>query len=354
MKPGWKCYHGVLHVHLDGNGRPALDAILEAANAEGLDFVVVTEVGEARESLGDYTGWHGGVLVMASEEVYAPDGHFLAFETPFPIGEVRRAEHGIEEVRHQSGLVAGTHYHYRDVVRPAMLAPPLPFHDVDLVEIWSFMDEFLANVRGNRALQFQVRPERALIGPPLPVVRDWDAAQLDRPIPAFAGINAHVRKQPLLEWRELFPYRASMRTLRTSVFCPEIPHNHSRAADQIWKALRQGHSFMSNRTLGDPAGFDFRYLSRKGEQKVMGETARYAPGARVEVTLPQEAEVVIRVNSLPLLWATGQKISFPAPSPGIYRVEVRLERRVWIFSNAIRVLTDEDDQSRNPTVGDFT
>ncbi|MBI5154067.1 PHP domain-containing protein [Candidatus Poribacteria bacterium] len=354
MTEGYKAYRGVIHVHSDRSGGACVADILDAARKTGLDFVIVTDQGPEAGAIREQEGWHDGVLLMAGEEVYTPQGHFLAFETREPIGIVESLEVGIEEVRRQVGLVVGTHYHFGCLKLPDTFPHPIPVENVDLIEIWSFLDEFLATVKGAQALQNQVRPERMLNGPPRCVARRWDQEQLKRPIAAIGSLNAHYRKEPLLEWREFFPYHVSFRTIQTVAICPPLPDVGIRARDMIWAALRQGSSFLCNHALGDCDGFSVSYEDADGTLHRMGETAEYTPGGYIRIQLPEEAEFVLRKDSLPLYWGGGESIRFPAPAPGIYRVEAYRDRRVWLFSNAIRVLGGETSGKNPSTVSDFT
>ncbi|MBX3727578.1 MAG: PHP domain-containing protein [Candidatus Sumerlaeia bacterium] len=354
MSDRWKTYSGVVHVHTDRSGGAPLDVILEAARATNADFVVLTDCGIRMGEARQVEGWHDDVLVLVGEEVCCPDGHFLAFGTSEEIGHATSFEHSLELVRAQSGSAVGTHYHFAGTTRPAHMPPPLPLAHVDLAELWSFQDEFVSRAKGRMAVQFHGRPERLLMGPEPAVLRAWDAELLKRPLPAVGSVTALTRKEPLLDWKEYFPCKTSFRTIRTVIRCPELPRNSSSAACHLaWNALRRGTSYLVNLALGDPADFDVAFVDRTREYRI-GDTALWRGSGRIRLHLPVPAEVILRLNSYPLLWGTGQDIDFPAPAPGVYRVEVRLDRRCWILSNAIRVVHEERGTVRPTTIGEFT
>ena len=356
MRGAHRDYKGVVQVHTEADGGIPIDAIVEAAKACKLDFVVVTDCLRDKAAPRPQSGWRDGVLVLIGEEVRARDGHFLAFETREPVGssEDVTVEQAIEKVRRQHGVVVGLDYQYLGRRLPSFLPPVLDPSRVDILGAWSFLDEYVTRVRGGAALQYHARPERAVVGMAREATRLWDATLRERDLPVLACVNALCRKEPLLEWREFFPFRSSFRTLCTVVRCRELPKVDALAADFVWEALRLGRSYMANQALGDPKGFRFSYQYPAGPESYMGETAEFARGGYVDVTLPGDAEIVVRHNGQPLFWGTGTSIRFPIPTPGAVRVEARRDRKTWILSNAIRVQVLDDEPRREATVIDFT
>lgn len=355
MKASHREYKGAVQVHTDADGGMPMDAIVEAAKGAKLDFVVVTDAAPAAGAGRVASGWRDGVLVLVGEEMRSAKGALLAFETRQSIGPCPGPAEAAQAIRRQHGIVAGLNYPYLGLARRPSIVPPAPDPaDVDLVALWSFADEFASRVRGVGALQLHARPERILQGPPREALRHWDAALREGPKPAIACVNAFARKEPLLEWREYFPFKASFRTLCTVVACRELPKADALACDFVWEALRLGRSWMANQALGDPKGFRFSYQYPAGPESYMGETAEFAKGGYVEIALPGEAEIVVRHNGSPMFWGTGSSLRFPVPTPGVVRVEARRDRRTWILSNAIRVATLEEEPRRDATVIDFT
>lgn len=355
MANGSRTYAGAVHVHssLSGGEGSFQDLITAARDAE-LDFLVLTDHGTKGHGLEGLEGWHDGVLVLCGEEVDASEGQFLAFETRESIGKQETVRHALDEVRRQYGIAVSIHHQYGDCKSPSArrLAEPLNLKESDLVEIWSFTDEFLSRCTSQSILQNVDRPDRLIIGPSRRLLWKWDRELEKRMLPAVGGLNVHQRKAPLLQWKLLFPYKAAFDTITTYVIAGELPNVSQRARDLVWNALREGRSYIANRMVGDAEGFQFEYRPGYGRARQMGEDAPYERDGRFFICTPEEAEIVLRHNGQPLFWGTGREILFPTAGPGSYRVEVNLNRRCWILSNPIRIVDEEG--VLQPTVSDVT
>jgi len=222
----------------------------------------------------------------------------------------------------------------------------------DLLEIWSFMDEFLSRTNSKYVLQAAARAEKMLLGPNRKLLWKWDRELERRRLPIVGGLNVHQRKDPLLDWKVLFPYDLAFQTICTCIHTQDLPTVWLRARDMVWSALREGRSHVANRVIASEKGFQFEFVSVTGRRRAMGEDVAYTPNGRFHICLPQPAEVVLRHNGQPLFWGTSSETSFPAAGPGSYRVEVYLNRKLWILSNPIRLIDEEG--VLQPTVSDVT
>ncbi|CAN5465053.1 hypothetical protein BH09SUM1_BH09SUM1_29570 [soil metagenome] len=348
-----RTYTGALHIHTDqSDGGGTLRDVVAAAKKAEIDFVVLTDHGTRGYGAENKEGWHEGVLVLCGEEVTTPEGHFLAFETREDIGAAARIEQALEDTRRQFGLAVSIHHHLANDALAGVLPPPLPLFRADLLEIWSFMDEFLTRATPRNLKQATARPEKFIFGPTRKMLWQWDRMLATRRLPVVGGLNIHQRKQALMDWKLTFPYTTAFQTICTCIQTPELPSVSLRARDLVWAALRDGRSYIVNRAVAAEKPFLFEYHAPSGKVRHMGDDAAYEPGGRFHIIVPQEAEIVIRHNGQPLFWGTGAEISFPTASPGSYRVEAFLNRRAWIISNPIRLLDDEG--TRHPTVSDVT
>lgn len=356
MPSALRTYTGAVHIHTDrSDGGGSLDDVIEAAKQCELNFVIITDHSTRGYGAENLEGWRDGILVLVGEEVTTPEGHMLAFETREEIGRVKTMEEGLEEIKRQVGTAVSIHH---QLPRPAPGSganhppPPLPMQKADLLEIWSFMDEYLARASGKGAMQSIARPDKVILGPSRKLLWQWDRELERRRLPIIGGLNVHQRKQPLLDWKVVFPYQTAFQTICTCVQTPELPSVSLRARDLVWTALREGRSYIANRSVATEKGFRFEYLGDDDRPRQMGEDCSFKPGGRMFIKVPQSAEVILRHNGQPLFWGTADEIKFPAPMPGSYRVEVQLNRKLWILSNPIRLR--DDDGVIQPTVSDVT
>lgn len=356
MPAGPRVYTGALHVHTDQScGSGTLAEVVEAARRNGIDFVVLADSGRPADSHENVEGWHDGVLILCAQEVRCGDGHLMAFETREAVQPAASLREAAEAVRRQYGTPVAIHHQLTRAGEPrrsTLKLAALDMSDAAIVEIWSFVDEFLARTNGKYVMQAATRPEKLLHGPSRRLFWQWDRELERRMLPVIGGLNVHQRKNPLLDWRVFFPYDVAFQTVCTCVMTTELPSVWLRARDLVWNALREGRSYVVNRSVGSEKGFGFEFVTNGGRTRHMGDEVTYTPSGRFQITLPEEAEAVLRHNGQPLFWGTTKKTSFPPAGPGSYRVEVYLNRRLWVISNPIR-LTDEDGIMQ-PTVSDVT
>jgi hypothetical protein len=355
MAPAHRTYSGVLHVHtIDKDGQPDIEAVLKAARSEQADFVVLTDHGNAHHNNPELEGWHDDVLILCGEEVNTPEGHLLAFETRETVGTQDSLDKALEFIEQFSGSAVSIHHQLYEIEdRPLpFLPPPLEFEKAGLVEIWAFMDEFLARTSSRYILQALRHPDKLVHGPSRRLLWKWDRELEKRMLPMVGGLNVRPRKDPLLEWKTLFPYPDAFCTLRTCIQTQHLPTINRRACDMVWNALREGRSYIANVSVAQDKGFYFEYHESDGRIRRMGDDVPYSTDGRFFINVPEEAELVLRHNGQPFFWGTAREISFPPAGPGSYRVEVFLNRRMWILSNPIRLV--DDDGAIQPTVSDVT
>lgn len=347
---------GAIHVHTDMSGHGGtLDDVLEAAKNCGLDFVILTDTGSRGYADESMEGWHDDVLVLCGEEVVTPEGHFLAFATHGAIGESDSLEKALSLTREESGAVVSIHNHYAALNGSGRSLPTaMPMDQADLLEVWCFLDEFLCRTTAETMKPDCEHPSAKLIGPERGFLRKWDRLLKNRMLPAVGGVNARCAKEPLFDWQEIFPYEVAFNSITTVIQTPKLPKINDRACALVWDALHKGRSYVVNRMVERADGFRFEYdPPNNGIRRYqMGETVDYQPGGHFLIDCPVETEIVLRHNGQPLIWGTGKSIQFPASSPGAYRVEAYLNRRLYILSNPIRLV--DDDLSLHPTVSDVT
>jgi hypothetical protein len=133
------------------------------------------------------------------------------------------------------------------------------------------------------------------------------------------------------------PYRVAILDSSTHVLAPEL----SEAA--VREAVRAGHVYVSHDWIADPTGFSFVARGgRTGSTATMGGEVTFEKGLHLEAELPLEAELRLLRDGEEVATRRGDRLRYQVKQPGAYRLEAWLEiageRRVWIYSNPIRVL----------------
>ena len=332
-------YLGAIHFHTnysDGGGTMA--EAVGAARDVGLDFIVPGDHDTVRPRRDGWDGWHDGVLVANAAEVSPTDGlHVLAFGTR----RVRRyewltdremvtrlgAEGAALFVAHPQGRSKGRGHvgAWRDWTWP----------QVSGFEVWSYLHDWFSRVRPWNIPAVVRDPVKYVMGPSPDVLHRWDQACRTRRLSAIAGLDNHNRRY-LFSTLRVFPYHRLFRVLRTHVLCPAWSGDSTRDMGLLLDALVQGRCFVALDELADSRGFGFRAEGRAGFVQ-MGEIRAFAAGHVLRIRLPRPAEVTLVRDGRPIDQRHTTALEWPVDGPGVYRAEVRLDGRPWIYTNPIYV-----------------
>lgn len=133
------------------------------------------------------------------------------------------------------------------------------------------------------------------------------------------------------------PYRVAILDSSTHVLAAEL----SEAA--VREAVRAGRVYVSHDWIADPTGFRFvAHAERRAAVFAMGDEVPFDAKVRLEVELPLEAELRLLRDGVEVARRTADRWRVEVKQPGAHRLEAWLEiageRRVWIYSNPIRVV----------------
>ncbi|MGQ9780584.1 MAG: PHP domain-containing protein [Bacillota bacterium] len=330
-------YVGNIHVHSrysDGTGK--IKEIARAAQAAGLDFVIVTDhrtlAGRAEE------GYYGKLLLLVGEELGEKTGHYLGLGIE-AVSAATGPREMIEAVAAQGGV--GIIAHPDDRRFPW---PDWTVTGYDGLSLWNFTSQWRWSLRGWRWLVYPLFPGLAITSPPAAVRQRWDELNLprkDRLIAAIGASDAHA-----FGWRPLglplviLPYRLLFRAINTHVLL-ETPLCGQPKEDErlILDALRRGASFVANDLHRPARGFRFWAEGEDGPRG-MGSILPAGSVRRLRVKLPSPGWMVLLRDGRPVRTAFERSLTLEAPPPGLYRVEVYRDakaKRGWIFSNPIRL-----------------
>ena len=324
-------YKGVVHVHsfLGGHSSGTFSEIISAAQANQLQFVIMTEHTEKDFDTAAMTlsGMHGGVLFINGNETNAPNGDRLLV---LP-GDVSIAAYPEQFKSLDTPGLKGVEV-YNVFTNAKQINPVLAFFDV----LWS-QRSYPESIF---ALYLQ-RPDENL--------KRWDQASARSRLTATAGNDAHANigvslkdssGKTLLGIR-LDPYETSFRLVRLHVL---LEQNKPLDATSLLDAVKAGHCFIGFDFLGDSSGFTFE-AENSGERKMQGDEISLKPETRLRVQTAFSSRVVLFRDGAVVLDESGISAKELAVTErGVYRVEVYLPQlgnlvaqKPWIISNPIYV-----------------
>lgn len=328
---GFVDYKGVVHVHsfLGGHSAGTFSEIISAAQANQLQFVIMTEHTEkdfdtAAMTLKDV---HGGVLFINGNEVSAANGD----RTLVLPGDVSIVAYPEEFKNWDTPRLDGVEV-YNVYTNARQINPALAFFDV----LWS--------QRSYPELIFALylkRPDEAL--------KKWDQALTKTRLTAIGGNDAHSNigvslkdgSGKTLLGIQLDPYDTSFRLVRLHVL---IEQGKTFDATSLIDAVRAGHCFIGFDFLSDSSGFSFGAESG-GERKLQGDEVSLGTDTKLRVRTPVPGRIVVFKNGAVFLDENGSgSKEFAVTERGVYRVEVYLPQlgtlvadKPWIISNPIYV-----------------
>lgn len=338
-------WRGAYHVHStqsDGSGTP--EAIATAAAAAGLDFVILTDHGDATRPPTP-PRMVDGVLLIDAVEISTDDGHLVALDlpqAPYPLAGEGRAV--LDDVHRLGGLGILAH--------PDSPRPALAWHDASVDADgyeWVNADTTWRSARAPRLLAHLLTYALNRAGTLTALARYPAALFAERDQPtrrpqlALAAIDAHARigwqrgADPLDGGRTLaeFPsYRASLGTFGLVVpWLDGSPSGDaSRDAVVVLHAIRHGLASTAVFSMASPAWLSLDVLEPAA-------TATPGPDARGPATLAVRsnapADAIVRVlrngallrEASAAAWSLALEADAP---PAIYRAEMWLPaRRGW-------------------------
>lgn len=350
-------YTGVVHVHsfLGGHSKGGFKEIISAAQANKLDFVVMTEHVLQEFDTGAMTlkGTHGGVVFINGNEIATESGRWLtipenelemlgAINTPEEIA--RRPERKVfpvvaypEEFRAwETDGYKGVEV-YNVYTNAREINPIAMFFD----GLWSYRSYphlLFAN--------FYRRPSTNL--------KLWDQAisGTGRKLVAFAGNDAHANigfeltdsSGKKLLGLNLDPYERSFRLVRMHVVTKPAVDEAAVTPGRLLTAITAGNCFIGYDIFGDTTGF--RYTAHDdNESKIMGDEITLEGEVRLNVRLPVTGRIVLFKDGAIIRDAADiSSLEFVTKERGSYRVEAYLPQlgkpvgdQPWIISNPIYV-----------------
>ncbi|MBI3615639.1 MAG: CehA/McbA family metallohydrolase [Candidatus Omnitrophica bacterium] len=321
---------GVIHVHSTySDGLLPVDRIARIANAQGLDYLIITDHNTLQGRREGKQGWHGRTLVLIDDEISTRGGHYLALRLAKEVPRLQDTRWTMEAVSAQGGLGFIAHPFW----------PRRPWKDLQVrgmtgLEIYNAVGD----MTGKKILW--LGPWLILTGSEFSITQWltrqkesldlWDTtlARGDRVV-GIGSTDAHG----LRRWgMRLGPYATLFKLVRTHLLLPEISEK------AIYNALAGGHAFVAHDMVAEAKGFSFAAVERDKVAGIMGDQVIWGRGLRLYAYLPSPGNLVLFKDGRPAAKERGQQIWFDVPGPGVYRVEATRSGKPWIYSNPIYVI----------------
>jgi hypothetical protein len=343
----------VVHVHTTySDGTATVPEVLDAARVSGADAVLVTDHDSLGARRDGWEGMHEGVFLMVGTEVSPKHGHYLAFGVGREIPHAGRSALEIAAaVRAAGGLGFAAHPFS---VGGRMLVPGVARRIVlphgwpaleepggcDGIELWSLTTDAAEGWRTpGEAARWLRDPEAAVAaGPPAHHVRRWDAMSGRRSVPALGGLDGHapgIRVRGRV--RSPLSHVRTFGLLRTHLLCDRpLSADVESGRASLLTALRAGAAWLTCPFVAPAHGARLWAEHSDGRTVCMGGEV---PGGRatLHVRLPRLAELSVVRDGSPIVVEHAAAIDLDLDRAGVYRVEARIEGRLWLLSNPIHL-----------------
>jgi hypothetical protein len=343
----------VLHIHSTySDGTATVGELLDAARESGVDALLLTDHDTLAARYAGWEGHHDGVFLLVGLEVSPKRGHYLAFGTEHEIphdglsareiAAAVRADGGVGFAAHP--FSRGGHMLLPSVARRIILPHDWPAleHEggVDGIELWSLLTDAAEAWRTPaEAVRWLRDPEPAVAqGPPAHQLAIWDRLSARWPIPAIGGLDDHQRGVRVMGTvRSPVAHRRTFRLLRTHLLCERALSGEIEAdRASVLAALRGGAAWLHCPFVAPAEGARLWAERADGTIVAMGASAP-AGQTKLRLRLPDPAEIAVLQNGRQIERAHAAKLDLTIADPGAYRVEARIDDRLWLLSNPVHL-----------------
>lgn len=330
---GYGDYRGVIHAHSylshDSWGTPS--RIIQAAQTAGVNFVLMTDHPSKYAVTHGLRGMHGGILFLPGAEITRDNGNFLGIDLKSNVAQ-RDEQEMIDEVHRQGGLVLVSHI--EDMKNWNVTG-------LDGMEIYNIHYDAILDGKIDKTIALVPMlgkdPDRvwlSILDKPTLYLKAWDEALKTRRLTGIAANDSH--ENVVYNGQQLDTYERSYGLVNTHLFMMELSENGAL------EALRAGHAYVCFEVFGRCRGFSFTATDGKNIA-IMGDDYSLDPKApsTLDISVPKPAKIQLLKDGKVVQEKVDKAMSFDLKEPGVYRVEVSLEKGKkfvqWIYSNPIYV-----------------
>ena len=344
----------VAHVHSTySDGTATVPELLSVARDAGAAVVLLTDHDSLAARRDGWEGWHDGVFLLVGTEVSPKQGHYLAFGVDDEVAhEGRSALEIAGAVRDAGGVGFAAHPFsvggrmlFAPLARRVVLPHGWPAlddeHGCDGIELWSLTTDAAEAWRTPAEAWRWLRDPHAAVagGPPARHVRRWDLLSARRRLPAIGGLDGHapgVRIRGRV--RSPLSHDLTFHLLRTHLLCAR-PFTGDVNADRatLLGAMRAGAAWLACPSVAAAHGARLWTERADGEMVPMGGEATADGASVLRIRLPRPADVLVVRDGAPIRREYGASLDINIGRPGVYRIEARIDQRLWLLSNPVHL-----------------
>jgi len=347
-------YTGVIHFHssYSHDGRIPVGDILQAADENGLDFLMLTDHFTLGARKSGKEGWHGGVLLVVGQEISPRFNHYLAFGIDEEVvGDEDdmewRPQDYIDRVRRLGGIGFIAHPDHEGT--KMFHVKHFPWKDWSVsgytgIGVWDFMTDWQSTLRSfSRALIGYLFPAFVLKGPRGITLERWDDLNKTGRVVGIGELDNHDTSRTILGITlSIFPFRKAFRFIRTHLLLDNpLQGETEKDIKALLEALERGRAYIAMEHFRNATGFSLT-LSDEDRAVTMGDQFALKGDAVLQVTAPEEAKIRIIHDGHPCAEAVGTDLTYTVSQKGVYRAEAYTRiwgrYRPWIFSNPVHVI----------------
>lgn len=325
-------YRGVFHVHTryshDSSG--SLGDVIKTAQKNRLDFVIVTDHNTTNSKNDPAVIQHNDLpLLIIGNELSTTDGHLIELGTDQRFQGPINPQSAINEIRHNGGYTVLAH-----PVCEKSYWKDWQVRDFDAIEVYNHACDFYDSNKIGFALKtILLSPSffaKMIVREPRETLDKWDALMIERQrvIAGIGALDAHERYGffgfSLMRYTNTFPIATIYVTSETF------------SEKKILQNLAAGNAYFAFESYGDADGFRFQIQSSSKVYR-MGSTADAEIPLTLAVKTPAQAEIRVIHDGKVIKKSIDASLSLDIESPGIYRVEVFKNGKLWIVSNPVLV-----------------
>lgn len=342
----WRTVAVAAHLHTAvSDGYEPLATLVQAAAAEGVDAMIVTD----HETLGHaFNGYSDDVLVLTGEEVTpgyherlgaggrliagSQNDHLLAFGINQSVANSLDPAENVRNVAKAGGHSFSAHPE----------DPEGRWTDWNVLgdgmEIWNFKSAWKRGKRKAATATYAWRNPDAVLDPPAPeVLARWDEIGRTRRFVGTCGMDNHAHNYNVDGTiRPLMPWHIGINTLLNYV----VVESAAFASDPVravLDAFAEGHLSVVHHGYAPARGLSVQLREAGGAEHRCGDELGYSEGLALVVELPREAEIVVLADGAEQARTVSASLEHRVDQPGVWRVEVLLGGKAWIFSNPFYV-----------------